>query len=99
MPLEPEGAGRAGTRAHWALPSGTTFGGSGLSTIRTRLLPRSATKRSPPAFRTTPAGLLRRASTAGPPSPEKPAAPLPTMVLMTPAPLTRRTRLLFWSAM
>ena len=47
----------------------------------------------------TPMGLLSIALVAMPPSPLKPAVPLPAIVLMVPAALTNRMRLLPTSAM
>ncbi len=68
-------------------------------TSRTRLLLASAMKRLPAASTATPVGEYSSALVAGPPSPERPKAPLPATVLMTPAGDTSRTRLLPWSAM
>ncbi len=69
------------------------------ATRRMRLLPVSATKNAPSGPTANPAGLLRRASTAEPPSPRKSGTPSPAIVVMMPvAASTRRRRWLSWSA-
>ena len=45
--------------------------------LRTRRLPESAMRSVPVASKAMPAGLRRRAETAGPPSPSKPGLPSP----------------------
>jgi hypothetical protein len=53
-------------------------------TFRIRLLPESGMKRSPEASTATPPGPNNDAEVALPPSPEKPAVPLPATVVMMP---------------
>src|ERR1039457_3865884 len=67
-------------------------------TFRMRLLP-SAMKRLPALSTAMPAGWNSSAEVAGPPSPLKPAVPLPATVLIVPAAVTFRMRLLVSSAM
>ncbi len=94
---------RAGITLHAAEPRGTSsrpppapgvggVKGFGLVTTRTRLLPVSATNRSPAELSETPLGWLNSAEPAGPPSPPKPCSPVPAIVEITPAVLTRRMR-------
>ena len=59
----------------------------------------SAMNTLPRPSTTTPRGWLSRADWAGPPSPEKSAAPVPATVVMTPDGSIRRMRLLLSSAM
>src|SRR5262245_53837858 len=68
------------------MPSGVTF--------RTRWLLGSAMYRSPAVSTATSAMPLNCAEMAGPPSPAEPRAPVPATVVITPAALTLRTRLL-----
>src|SRR5260370_1327859 len=74
------------------------------TTFRTRRLLKSEKKRLPAASIATPKGRHNRAAVAGPPSPAKlpglpkPAGPLPATVLIVPAGLTLRIRLLSISA-
>src|SRR6266404_3614358 len=51
---------------------------------RTRALPTSAMKRLPAVSAARPRGSLSRALAAGPPSPEKPAWPVPATVRIVP---------------
>ena len=69
------------------------------NTSRIRLFWASAKKTFPELSTATPRGLFMDAETAGPPSPEKPAAPLPASVVMMPPADTFRIRLLKVSAM
>src|ERR1700683_507561 len=68
-------------------------------TFRIRLLYLSAMKIFPEASTATPEGLFNDAEVAGPPSPDKPAVPLPATVVMIPLAETFRIRLLPESAM
>src|SRR5664280_18204 len=52
------------------------------ATRRPRLLPGSAMYRLPAASTARPLGMSRQAWVAGPPSPQKPAVPLPATVVM-----------------
>src|ERR1035441_6872004 len=69
------------------------------NTSRIRLFWASAKKTFPELSTATPRGLFRDAETAGPPSPEKPAAPLPASVVTMPPADTFRIRLLQVSPM
>ena len=69
------------------------------STLRMRLLFTSAMYRLPAASSATSWGLLSCAAVAAPPSPLKPAVPVPATVEITPAEFTLRMRWLFHSAM
>ena len=75
-------------------------------TLRTRRLLRSAMYIVPSGATATSEGALRAAAVAWPPSPLKPAAPVPATVVMLPVRsvpstpgVTRRIRLLLRSAM
>jgi hypothetical protein len=68
-------------------------------TRRMRLLPVSAIRNEPSGRAATSRGALSVAPVAASPSPPKPALPFPATVVITPAGLTRRTRLLPVSAM
>src|SRR5215467_7298643 len=70
-----------------------------VSTLRTRLLFRSAMYRFPAPSTARPDGWLSCADVAAPPSPGKPALPVPATVVMTPVEDTSRTRLSSASAM
>src|SRR2546428_13982491 len=66
------------------------------TTRRIRSLFASAIKRLPAASTAIPVGVESRALVAGPPSPLKPAMPVPAPVVMIPVPgATLRMRLLF----
>src|SRR5580658_3528808 len=71
--------------------------------LRTSLLPESATYRLPKVSKASPRGALSSAADAGPLSPVEPdipvPGPFPAMVLITPAGVTMRMRLLDVSAM
>src|SRR5262245_11322821 len=67
-------------------------------TRRIRSLPASAISTLRSGASETPSTLLSAAPSAGPPSPEKPAVPLPATVVIVPVGETRRTRLLLESA-
>src|SRR6266705_3023330 len=70
-----------------------------VSTLRIRRFPASAMYTLPAGSTATPLGSYNEAEVAGPPSPSNPCLPLPAMVLMIPAVLTLRIRLLPSSAM
>src|SRR5881296_1293217 len=70
-----------------------------VSTLRIRRFPASAMYTLPAGSTATPLGSYNEAEVAGPPSPLNPCLPLPAMVLMIPAVLTLRIRLLPSSAM
>ena len=59
-------------------------------TLRTRLLAKSEMKTLPAPSATTAPVEDSSASSAGPPSPEKPPVPVPAKVLIVPAPFTLR---------
>ena len=67
--------------------------------LRTSLLPESATHRFPKMSKASARGAFSWAADAGPLSPVEPAVAVPAMVLITPAGVTMRMRLLEVSAM
>ncbi len=68
-------------------------------TLRIRALPASAMYTFPAASTAMSAGVSSRAAVAAPPSPVRPAVPVPAKVVITPAAETLRTRWLPRSAM
>ena len=66
--------------------------GRAVRTSRIRLLSRSAMKTSPDWSAAIPHGSFNCAEVAGPPSPEKPATPVPAIVEIVPVDEISRTR-------